>query len=147
MMITTSANSFLMHQHRNRRVSQNSINKVNAKNRHPITEFSYPQELQCELIMENRRNLEFEGICACNTVQLDSTLRSWRSLAKDMSSRTFCLPDIAIRKHVDEIYWILDMLNAPISTLREHQRLSNGISSAILGTPDNSPAQNTPLQS
>ncbi|KAJ5246424.1 hypothetical protein N7468_001407 [Penicillium chermesinum] len=135
MMVCGCANQFLIKQYRDGRLSQSSINKVHAKVRHQIMEFSYPQELQCELVQDNRRSLDFEGLCACNPVHLESTLRNWRSIAKEMSSRSFCLPDAAVRKHLNEIYWILDMLNAPTATLREFQSLNNMAHGTMLGSP------------
>lgn len=143
IMICSSANRFLLKQYRDSRLSHSSLNKVRSKNRHQVTDFSFPQELQCELVIENRRTLEFEGICACNPIHLESTIRNWKAIARDMGTRTFCIPDTAIRKHLDEIYWILDMLNVPLDTLREFQNLSSMAQSTMLNSLNATP---TPIQ-
>ncbi|KAJ5746258.1 hypothetical protein N7520_011440 [Penicillium odoratum] len=128
MMICTSANEFLLNQYRDGRVSQCSVNKVRqqwrAKNRTPVHDMNYDQATQRELIMENRRTLDFNGQCSISAMQFHASMQSWKVIAMEMSARTFCLPDTAIRKNLFEIQQILDMLNAPISTLRELNELS-----------------------
>ncbi|KAJ5654215.1 hypothetical protein N7490_001218 [Penicillium lividum] len=127
MMICTSANKFLLNQYRDGRVSQCSVNKIlqrwRAKNRTPVHDFNYDQATQRELILENRRTLDFNGQCSISAMQFHASMQSWKVIAMEMSARTFCLPDTAIRKNLFEIQQILDMLNAPISTLRELNEL------------------------
>lgn len=136
LMICNTANAYLVQQYYDGRVSTQSINKVNhswaAKNRPQVTEFHFDQATQRELVEANRRSLEFAGGCSTNPVQLNANLRNWKVIAQEMSVRTFCLPDSAIRKHLHDLVHILDMLNAPVATLQAlldlraqiHQKMS-----------------------
>lgn len=123
VMICTSANDFLLRQYYDGRISQYSVNKVlqqwESKNRPQVYQFHFDQTTQRELILENRRTLDLNGGCSTNVMQFHSSMQSWKAIATEMSARTFCLPDNAIRKNLFEIQQILDMLSAPVSTLRE----------------------------
>ncbi|KAJ5713518.1 uncharacterized protein N7483_010699 [Penicillium malachiteum] len=123
MMICTSANNFLLRHYYEGHVSQHSINKVtnqwNSKNRPHVNQFCFDQGTQRELIMENRRTIIFTGGFVNKAVMFDSNMRNWKAIAMEMRSRTFCLPDTAIRKILYEIHEILEMLEASLSTLQE----------------------------
>lgn len=129
VMICTSANDFLLRQYYDGRISQYSVNKVlqqwGSKNRPQVYQFHFDQTTQRELILENRRTLDLNGGCSTNAMQFHSTMQSWKAIATEMSARTFCLPDNAIRKNLFEIQQILDMLSAPVSTLRELNDLTS----------------------
>ncbi|KAJ5546103.1 hypothetical protein N7494_003688 [Penicillium frequentans] len=129
VMICTSANDFLLRQYYDGRISQYSVNKVlqqwGSKNRPQVYQFHFDQTTQRELILENRRTLDLNGGCSTNAMQFHSSMQSWKAIATEMSARTFCLPDNAIRKNLFEIQQILDMLSAPVSTLRELNDLSS----------------------
>jgi hypothetical protein len=121
VMICTTANKFLVDQFHKGRLSEDSIKKIThfwtSKNRAPVTEFQFDQVTQRELVVHNFRTLEFHGECAYNPVALKSTLDSWKSVAKEMSVRTFCYPDSVIRKHMYDTHKILEMLGAGYKTL------------------------------
>ncbi|KAJ6036733.1 hypothetical protein N7540_001012 [Penicillium herquei] len=123
MMICTTANNFLLRQYYDGHVSQHSINKVtnqwNSKNRPHVNQFCFDQGTQRELIMENRRTIIFTGGFVNKAVVFHSNMRNWKAIAMEMRSRTFCLPDSAIRKILYELHEILEMLEASLSTLQE----------------------------
>lgn len=48
---------------------------------------------------------------------------SWKTLAKEMSVRTFCQPDSVVRKHMHDCYKILEMLGAPLLTFLAFQEI------------------------
>lgn len=110
-----------MQQYYDGRISSESIRKTNdfwgSKNRPRVTEFRFDQATQREIIMANRRMLNFTGEYITNPILMHSNLRNWKAIAREMSIRTFCLPDSAIRKHLHDIQKLLEMLNAPLSTL------------------------------
>ncbi|KAJ5101990.1 hypothetical protein NUU61_004212 [Penicillium alfredii] len=120
-MVCNTANDFLMQQYYDGRISSESIRKTNAfwgsKNRPRVTEFRFDQATQREIIMANRRMLNFTGEYITNPILMHSNLRNWKAIAREMSIRTFCLPDSAIRKHLHDIRKLLEMLNAPLPTL------------------------------
>ncbi|KAL4932921.1 uncharacterized protein BDV17DRAFT_252442 [Aspergillus undulatus] len=127
VMIRTSANRFLVEQYEGGRISKESIRKVNnfwgSKNRPDVVEFQFDQATQRQLILSNIRTLHFNGESSTNPVALHSNLQSWKTVVKEMSVRTFCAPDSAIRKHMRDIQKLLDMLGAPITTFLVFEEL------------------------
>ncbi|KAJ5938986.1 hypothetical protein N7466_002120 [Penicillium verhagenii] len=128
VMICTAANKFLLRQYYDGRLSHHSVNKVlqkwGSKNRAPVFQFHFDQNTQRELILENRCTLDINCQFTSNEVQFDSRMQSWKAITKDMSTRTFCLPDEVIRKHLSDFPQILDMLDAPTSAFDELNELS-----------------------
>ena len=127
VMIFVSANVFLVEQYHEGRLSSESIKRIKnywgSKNRPSVVEFRFDQATQQRLIMENKRSLRFHGESSTNPVLLSSNLHNWKAIVKEMSIRTFCAPDSMIRKHMHDVYKLLDMLGAPISTLVVCQKL------------------------
>ncbi|KAF3384566.1 hypothetical protein F1880_002795 [Penicillium rolfsii] len=127
VMICDTANNFILQQYYDGRVSQHSINKINAawnaKNNHHVVEFRFDQATQRELILANRRSMEFTGDSSRFPIRLQTNLMNWKKIAHEMSIRTFCLPDSAIRKHLYDLRQIIDMMNPSLETLRAFQDL------------------------
>ncbi|EAW14410.1 uncharacterized protein ACLA_074470 [Aspergillus clavatus NRRL 1] len=127
VMICQTANRFLIQQYAEGRVSGESIRKVTSfwgsKNRPQVVEFQFDQATQRRLILSNVRALQFNGECSTNPILLHSNLHNWKAVVKEMSIRTFCAPDSAIRKHMHDIHKLLDMLNAQDSTFISFERL------------------------
>lgn len=119
-MICLRANDFLIQQYSEGRISPESIKRINnlwgSKNRPQVVEFRFDQATQRRLITSNLRNLRFSGECSTNPILLSTNLHNWKAIAKEMSVRTFCTPDSAIRKHMHDIHKIIDMLGSPVST-------------------------------
>lgn len=126
-MICVSANHFLVEQYKDGRISEESIRKVSnywaSKNRPQVVEFQFDQATQRQLILANLRTLSFNGESSANAVLLQSNLQNWKAIVKEMSIRTFCLPDSAVRKHMHDIHKLLDMLGAPVATFFAFQEL------------------------
>ena len=120
LMICATANRFLMSQKSQGRLSFESIQRVTqswyAKNRPQVVELRFDQLTQRDLVLYNLRTLQFCGPSAENPVKLHAMMQSWKSLAKEMSVRTFCTPDSVVRKHMFDCYKILEMLGAPMAT-------------------------------
>ncbi|KAJ5371030.1 uncharacterized protein N7496_007122 [Penicillium cataractarum] len=129
VMICNTANGFILQQYYDGRISQQSIDKVNvawnAKNNHHVVEFRYDQATQRELIVTNRRNIEFTGDSSRFPICLQTNLHNWKKIAHEMSIRTFCLPDCAIRKHIYDIHKIIDMMNPSLETLHAFQDVTS----------------------
>ncbi|KAL3473389.1 hypothetical protein BJX99DRAFT_261453 [Aspergillus californicus] len=127
VMICISANRFLLEQYNDGRISKDSIRKVNnfwdSKNRPEVAEFQFDQATQRQLILSNIRSLHFNGESSTNPVLLNSNLHNWKAVVKEMSVRTFCAPDSAIRKHIHDIQKLLEMLDAPIATFLAFEEL------------------------
>ncbi|OGM41634.1 DDHD domain protein [Aspergillus bombycis] len=127
VMVCVSANAFLVQQYHEGRLSGESIKRIKdywgSKNRPSVVEFQFDQATQQRLISANKRSLRFNGESSTNPVLLSSNLHNWKAIVKEMSIRTFCAPDSVIRKHMHDVYQLLDMLGAPVATLAVCQKL------------------------
>ncbi|PGH18452.1 hypothetical protein AJ79_00522 [Helicocarpus griseus UAMH5409] len=127
LMICVTANKFLLDQHKEGRMSVDSVTKITnfwqSKNRPQVVQFQFDQLTQRDLIIYNLRTFKFHGECAHNVVALNATLRNWKAIAKEMSVRTFCTPDSVIRKHMHDTHKILEMLGGPLVTFLAFQEL------------------------
>lgn len=127
VMVCTTVNDFLVQQYSRGRVSEESIRKIKSfwvsKNRPQVVEFQFDQATQRRLILSNIRTLQFHGESSTNPILLHSNLRNWKAIVREMSVRTFCAPDSAIRKHMYDIHKLLSMLGAPTVTLLAFQGL------------------------
>jgi hypothetical protein len=127
VMICVTANTFLVRQYETSRISDESIKKVTnfwgSKNRPQVVEFQFDQATQRRLILSNIRTLRFNGESSTNPILLHSNLHNWKAVVKEMSVRTFCAPDSAIRKHMHDIQKLLDMLGAHDATLLAFEEL------------------------
>lgn len=149
VMICLSANDFLVQQHGEDRLSAESIKKINSfwgsKNRPQVVEFHFDQATQRRLINDNLRTLQFNGECSTNPIRLVTNMNNWKAFAKDMSVRTFCVPDSAIRKHLHDIHEILDMLDAPRETFLDFEELQVRILSLMKDQNYRSASDNSTL--
>lgn len=127
LMICATANQYLMTQRREGRISIESIAKITnfwaSKGRPQVIEFQFDQATQRDLILYNLKTFRFYGERAENAVSLNSMMYNWKTLAKEMAVRTFCTPDSVIRKHLHDIYQILEMLGAPLVTFLAFQEI------------------------
>ena len=108
-------------------MSPSSVAKVAqtwyAKNRPQVLEFWYDQQTQRDLVLYNLKTFRFYGPNAENVVALNAMMMSWKQLGKEMSVRTYCLPDSVVRKQMHDCEKVLEMLGAPMVTFRAFQRL------------------------
>lgn len=127
LMICVTANKFLLEQYKQGRVSVESVSKVTSfwasKNRPQVIQFQFDQATQRDLILHNLKTFKFHGEFTVNVVLLNATLHNWKTVAKEMSIRTFCSPDSVIRKHLHDTLKILEMLGAPLATFFAFQEL------------------------
>jgi hypothetical protein len=127
LMISATANRYLMTQAQAGRMSVESLQKVTqfwtSKNRPQVVEFQFDQLTQHELVQANLRTFRFYGAHAENVISLNAMMISWRTMAKEMSVRTFCTPDSVIRKQLHDCYKILEMLGAPVVTFLAFQEI------------------------
>lgn len=125
LMICVTANVFLMEQRREGRMSVESLVKVTdmwkSKGRPQVIEFQFDQATQRDLILYNLKTFRFHGENADDRVAINSMMYNWKTLAKEMSVRTFCTPDSVVRKHLHDIYRILELLGAPFTTFLAFQ--------------------------
>jgi hypothetical protein len=67
--------------------------------------------------------MEFTGDSSRFPITLQSNLLQWKKIAREMTIRTFCLPDSAIRKHLYDLRKIIEMMNPSLETLRAFEDL------------------------
>ena len=127
LMICATANQYLNVQHREGRMSVESLKKVTewwtSKNRPQVIEFMFDQATQRDLVLYNLKSFRFYGPNADDTLQVNAMMQSWKAVSRDMSVRTFCTPDSVIRKHTHDCYKILEMLGAPLVTFMAFQEI------------------------
>jgi len=127
LMICATANQYLNVQKDEGRMSIESVTKVMqywaSKNRPQVIEFMFDQATQRDLVLYNLKTFRFYGPNADNIVSMNSMMQSWKTLAREMSVRTFCTPDSVIRKHMHDCYKILEMLGAPLVTFLAFQEI------------------------
>lgn len=127
LMICSTANQYLQTQHDAGRLSPHTVSKVaqtwTAKNRPQVLEFMYDQQTQRELVLYNVKTFRFYGPHAESPIALNAMLLAWKQLGRDMSVRTFCVPDSAVRKQLHDAYKVLEMLGAPLVSFLAFQSL------------------------
>ncbi|KAL8928099.1 MAG: hypothetical protein Q9172_001086 [Xanthocarpia lactea] len=127
LMICATANKYLIIQHEEGRMSYESIKKITdvwaQKNRAQVIEFMFDQLTQRDLILYNLKTFRFYGPNAENQVSMHGMMQAWKTLAREMSIRTFCTGDSTIRKQMQDIYRILEMLGAPMVTFLAFQQI------------------------
>ncbi|KAL8769479.1 MAG: hypothetical protein Q9209_004540 [Squamulea sp. 1 TL-2023] len=127
LMICATANKYLLTQHSEGRMSYDSIKKITdvwaQKNRPQVIEFQFDQLTQRDLILYNLKTFRFYGPNAENLVSMHGMMHSWKTLAREMSIRTFCTGDSTIRKQIQDIYKILEMLGAPMVMFLAFQQI------------------------
>ena len=114
LMICATANQYLSTQAEEGRMSVESLQKITAywesKNRPQVIEFMFDQATQRDLVYHNLKSFRFYGQNASNLVAMSVMMQAWKTLAREMSVRTFCTPDTAVQKHMRDTYQILEML-------------------------------------
>ena len=127
-MICATANQYLYKMHEEQRLAPETLHKVlnswYSKNRPQVIEFMFDQSTQRDLIQQNITTFCFYGPHAASLVAMTSMMQAWKALARDMAVRTFCSPDSAISKLLDDAYKILEMLGAPVVTINAFQEIS-----------------------
>lgn len=127
LMICATANQYLNVQQGEGRMSVESLTKVTqwwaSKNRPQVIEFMFDQATQRDLVLYNIKTFRFYGPNADNILSMNTMMQSWKALAKEMSIRTFCTPDLVIRKQMHDTYKILEMLGAPLVTFLAFQEI------------------------
>ena len=127
LMICATANQYLNVQQQEGRMSVESLAKVTqrwaSKNRPQVLEFMFDQATQRDLVLYNLHTFRFYGPSAENLVSMNSMMQAWKTLAREMSVRTFCTPDSVIRRHMHDCYKILECLGAPYVTFIAFQEI------------------------
>ena len=120
LMLITTANAYILRQHAAGRLSPDTVVKVmdywKSRGRPQVIEFQFDQATQRDLIVSNLKTFTFHGKFRGDRLAINSMLYMWRTIAKEMSIRTFCTPDSVLRKHMHDTYRILELLGAATST-------------------------------
>ena len=126
-MICATANQYLTVQQEEGRMTVESLKRVMdfwaGKNRPQVIGFMFDQATQRDLVLYNLKNFRFYGAHSENVIALNTMMQSWKTIAREMSVRTFCAPDSMIKKHMSDCYKILEMLGAPLVTFLAFQEI------------------------
>ncbi|KAI9679489.1 MAG: hypothetical protein M1817_005511 [Caeruleum heppii] len=127
LMICVTANTYLMQQRKEGRMSVDSLLKVvefwKGKGRPQVIEFQFDQATQRDLILYNLKTFRFHGQHANDKVAINSMMYNWKTMAKEMTVRTFCAPDAVVRKQMHDMHKVLELLGAPLTTFLAFQEI------------------------
>lgn len=127
LMVVHTANTFLMSQFSQGRISVDSIKKIvdswKNKGRHVVIEFMYDQATQRDLVAANQQNFRFFGERAGNEVRINSMLYNWKQVASLMAVRTFCDADTVILKLLFDVEQILELLGGAEALMLRLQQI------------------------
>ena len=125
LMLTVTANQFLLGEQKGSRLSLESvaltIKNWRRKGRPQVIEFQFDMMTQHDLVEMNLETVRFYGPRQADPVALVAMMRAWKALATEMSVRTFCAPDSVIKKHMSDAYMLLELLGAPMVTFLNFQ--------------------------
>jgi hypothetical protein len=134
-MIVHTANTFLMIQFSQGRMSIDSIKKTvdtwKNKGRPAVVEFMYDQGTQRDLVTTNQYNFRFHSERLGDDVRISSMLYNWKQVASLMSIRTFCNADTVLLKLVFDIEQILELIGGSEQIMLRLQHLRLSINEAI----------------
>ncbi|ESZ94705.1 hypothetical protein SBOR_4899 [Sclerotinia borealis F-4128] len=135
LMIVHTANTFLMIQFSQGRMSIDSIKKTvdtwKNKGRPAVVEFMYDQGTQRDLVTANQYNFRFHGDRLGDEVRISSMLYNWKQVASLMSIRTFCNADTVLLKLVFDVEQILELIGGSQQIMLRLQHLRLSINEAI----------------
>ncbi|TGO88620.1 hypothetical protein BPOR_0151g00040 [Botrytis porri] len=135
LMIVHTANTFLMIQFSQGRMSIDSIKKTvdtwKNKGRPAVVEFMYDQGTQRDLVTANQYNFRFHGNRLGDDVRISSMLYNWKQVASLMSIRIFCNADTVLLKLVFDVEQILELIGDSEQIMFRLQHLRLSINEAI----------------
>jgi hypothetical protein len=135
LMVVHTANTFLMIQFSQGRMSVDSIKRTvdtwKGKGRPGVIEFHYDQATQRDLVVANQHNFRFYGERARDNIRIDSMLYNWKQVASIMSIRTFCNADTVIMKLIFDLEQILELLGAAESLMLRIQQIRGRVNDMI----------------
>ncbi|PQE21750.1 DDHD domain protein [Rutstroemia sp. NJR-2017a BBW] len=135
LMIVHTANTFLMTQFSQGRMSIDTIKKTvdtwKNKGRPAVVEFMYDQGTQRDLVAVNQFNVRFHGEKLGDDVRITSMLYNWKQVASLMAVRTFCNADTVLLKLLFDIEQILELIGATDSIMLRLQQLRVSINETI----------------
>ena len=125
LMVCAAANDYLKIQVAEGRMDpatlRKAINYYIAQNRPQVFEYHFDQRTQCQLINDNIQTFRFYGERAEDLIAVRTMLNCWQHFAREMSVRTFCSPDAVIKKQLQDVYKVLEMLGAKDRVFYEFQ--------------------------
>lgn len=135
LIISIETNNFLMHEFNQGRVSIASVRAIveqwRNKGRPQVLGFRYDLATQRELIGMNSETLHLAGINSFTKMKLLSVLAAWKVLAKEVSVRTFCQPDSAVKKHLHDAEKVLELVHASDDSMLAFQEMRTRIVTEI----------------
>ena len=135
LMLIHTANKFLMAAFSEGLLDFDTIKKASeswkGKGRPMVTQFSYDQETQRKLIVANQDRIHFHRTLVHDRARTFSLLQNWKRITSLMSTRTFCNPDSILRKMLNDVGLILEILGAEEGVLLRLQQIRAGAEKMI----------------
>lgn len=125
LLLNVETNRFLMKQLQFGHISVESVKQiVNTwahKGRPQVIGFRYDLATQRDLVELNMETLGFNGVSGLDRVRLISILTTWKTLAREISIRTFCQPDSVVKKHLHDAEKVLELIDAEAESMTAFQ--------------------------
>jgi hypothetical protein len=135
LLLNIETNNFIMHEFSQGRVSVASVKSVveqwRNKGRPQVLGFRYDLYTQRELIGLNSETVCFAGVHTFTKMRMLSVLAAWKVLAKEISVRTFCQPDSAVKKHLYDAEKVLELIHASSDSMLAYQEMRGRIVAEI----------------
>ena len=127
LMLSTLANAFLIEEKVAGRISPALVQKIQSewfnKNRPPVLEFRYDLETQLALVRLNFQTMKLRGPSSEDSMQRAVFVNCWKGIARELSIRTYCAPDSALKKLMHDSHRLFELLGAQLPTFLKLTRL------------------------
>lgn len=135
LLLNIESNNFLMHELEADRISVSSIKTIaeqwRNKGRPQVLGLRFDLITQRELVGLNVETMHFSGVNSFHKQRLLGVLAAWRVLAKEISIRTFCQPDSAVKKHLHDAEKVLEAMNASGDSMLAFQEMRSRVTTEI----------------
>lgn len=115
-ILQSAANDFLYKRYVDGTLDSKNFARVRKswkkQGRPTVVEFRFNIATQWKLANANEKALTFPGAGRMTTAQVRSTIKGWSTLARQLSVKTFCEPDILIKMQCAEARRVLILLDA-----------------------------------
>ncbi|KAJ8610955.1 hypothetical protein MRB53_038259 [Persea americana] len=126
LLLVIEGNRFLTREYLAGRLNATCVQLIDhawRQNARPsVTDFRYDIATQQALAVQSMNTLQFGGAYQLGS-KMRSSIAAWEVLATELSIRTFCMPDIVIKRHLQDAEQVLELLDAPADSMRAFQEM------------------------
>ena len=129
LLLTTEINVFLMEELESERLRVEKLRNFmiwwQQESHYEVKELHFDLATQAVIAEDNIDELQFSKTGGANKAVLLSVIGDWKTTAKEMSIRTFCNPDVAVKKHLYAAERIMDLIGASTDSKTSIKKLTS----------------------